>query len=306
MPKVLITGITGFLGSNIAEELIHNNHQVIGLKRPEANIWRCEDFKHKITWIDIDAAGQYKDQLANFSIDSIIHCAWIGVEAHHRDNWEEQIKNVTFLIELLSIAKSVSINRFIFLGSQAEYGNVTGKITEEHQTSALSAYGGVKLACLEIVKAFCSTNNINWIWLRLFSLFGEKESDNWLIPTTLRMMFNGEHLDVTPGGQKYAYLYVKDFNKIVCKVLHSSIESGIYNISADKARTIKSILEDIRDAVKPSFKLNFGALGYRNNQSMHIEGDISKLTKSIGEIEFTEFNVALKDTLDYYIKNKSL
>jgi nucleoside-diphosphate-sugar epimerase len=119
-------------------------------------------------------------------------------------------------------------------------------------------------------------------------------------------MFNGEYLDVTPGGQKYAYLYVKDFNKIVCKVLHSSIESGIYNISADKARTIKSILEDIRDAVKPSFKLNFGALGYRNNQSMHIEGDISKLTKSIGEIEFTEFNVALKDTLDYYIKNKSL
>lgn len=302
MPKVLITGITGFLGSHIAEELIHTHHEVIGLKRAGANIWRCEDFKNKITWIDIDVAGEYKDKLATFSIDSIIHCAWIGVEAQHRDNWEEQIKNVKFLIELLTIAKSVSIKRFIFLGSQAEYGNVSGKVTEEHQTIALNAYGGIKLACLEIVKAFCSTNNINWVWLRLFSLFGEKENDNWLIPSTLKTMFEGEHLDVTPGEQKYAYMYVKDFNKIICKILHFSLESGIYNISADKSRTIKSILEDIRDAVKPSFKLNFGALAYRNNQSMHIEGDISKLTKSIGEIEFTDFNVALKDTLDYYIK----
>ena len=53
MHKVLITGITGFLGSNIAKNLIDNDIQVIGLKRESSDIWRCQEFKEKILWIDI-------------------------------------------------------------------------------------------------------------------------------------------------------------------------------------------------------------------------------------------------------------
>ena len=302
MGKVLITGITGFLGSHIAAELLANNIAVIGLKRFGANIWRCEDFKDKITWIDIDADGEYKNYLASISFDAVIHCAWIGVESEERESWNEQSKNIQFLIELLSIAKSAGIKRFLFLGSQAEYGNISGKISEDEPAVALNAYGSIKLACLEILRTFCSCNDINWVWLRLFSVFGEKENDNWLIPSLVKTMLNAGQKDVTAGEQKYAYIYVKDFAGIIYKILRSEIADGIYNVSSNEVRSIRSLMENIRDQVNPSFSLNFGALDYRNNQSMHMEGDISKLTKNIGEIEFTDFSVALKDTLNYYIK----
>lgn len=302
MHKVLITGITGFLGSHIAENLVSNDITVIGLKRKGSNIWRCQDFANKIHWVDIDDEGLFKEELKRHSFDTIIHGAWIGVESNDRDNWIVQSKNIPFLVELLDVAKEVGTEKFIFLGSQAEYGNIDGKISEEDKTQALNAYGSIKLACLEIVMTFCNTNDINWIWLRLFSLFGERENENWLIPSLIQSMVNKNQMDFTPGEQKYAYLYVKDFALLMNKLLVMSIQSGIYNISSNKTRTIKSLIEDIRNSVNPNFVLNFGALKYRNNQSMHMEGDILKLSSQIGEIEFTDYTIALQNTIKYYLK----
>ena len=302
--RILITGITGFLGSHIAENLVNNDFQVIGLKRKDADIWRCEGFKDKIIWVDIDKDGFFKEELEKHSFESIIHGAWIGVESDLRDSWNEQAKNIPFLLSLLGVAKAVGVKKFVFLGSQAEYGNIGGKISENHSINALNAYGSLKLACLEIVKTFCGMNDINWIWLRLFSLFGEKENQNWLIPSLINSMLTSKQMDFTPGEQKYAYLYVNDFSLIMRKIVTMSVQSGVYNISSYETRTIKSLIEHIRNYVNPEFTLNFGALNYRNNQSMHMEGDISKLCGQIGEIELTDFRISLQNTLNYYLKNK--
>lgn len=305
MNKVLITGITGFLGSHIAENLIASNIAVIGLKRRNSDIWRCKGFEDAVHWVDIDEEGLYEKELSSMDFDTVIHGAWIGVEPDLRNNWGEQSKNISFLLSLLEISKKAGASKFIFLGSQAEYGSFNGKINEDYPANAVNAYAGVKLACLELVKTFCLTNHMNWIWLRLFSFFGEKENSNWLIPSLIRSMKVGNQMDFTKGEQKYAYLYVKDFAAIMNNVVTSSPQSGIYNVSSSEARTIKSLIEEIRDYVNPNFVLNFGALPYRENQSMHMEGDSEKLFSQIGKINSTDFRKALVTTLEYYIKSNS-
>lgn len=303
MPQtVLITGITGFLGSHIAENFVGYGIKVIGLKRKGSDVWRCKGFEDKISWVEIDNEGFFKDELKKYSFDTIIHGAWIGVESNSRDNWDEQSKNIPFLVSLLEVAKIVGVKKFIFLGSQAEYGNIDGKISEDHKTTALNAYGSIKLACLEIVRTFCETNEINWIWLRLFSLFGEKENKSWLIPSLVTSMLANKQMDFTLGEQKYAYLYVKDFAVILNKISNMPVESGIYNISSNKTTTIKSLIEDIRNYINPAFILNFGAIQYRKNQSMHMEGDILRLCSQIGDIEITDYKKALQNSLNYYLK----
>jgi nucleoside-diphosphate-sugar epimerase len=297
---VLITGITGFLGSHIAENLLNNNIPVIGLKRKNSNIWRCQTFKDKIIWIDLDEEEEYIYEILKYNIDIIIHGAWIGVEAHERDDWNLQTKNIHFLVKLLQIAKKLSLKKFIFLGSQAEYGTIVGIVNEEQKCEALNAYGSVKLACLELVKTFSKINNINWIWLRLFSLFGEKENETWLIPSLIQKIKNESQMDFTLGEQQYAYLYVKDFTSIINKIIVSQIVSGIYNISSDNVSSIRLIVEKIRNKINPEFKLNFGALSYRENQSMHMQGSIDKLKTQVGNIEFTDFSIAIGNTINYY------
>lgn len=300
MDRVLITGITGFLGSHIAETLVQNNVHVIGLKRPGADTWRCKGFEEKIFWIDLDDAGIWKTVIKNFNLHAIIHCAWIGVEASERNVWHKQIRNIDFQMDLLEIAGNVKLEKFLVLGSQAEYGFIDHKVNEDHKTSATTAYGSIKLACLEIFKTFCEQKNINWVWLRVFSLFGEREDQNWLIPSVIKKMQTGDEMDLTPGEQKYAYLYVKDFAGAVYTMLMKTISPGVYNISSDKLHTLRLLVEGIRQQINPQFKLNFGALPYRDGQSMHIEGDISKLTRQIGPIDFTDFIVALSNTISYY------
>jgi len=206
------------------------------------------------------------------------------------------------LLDLLQVAEKTSIKKFIFFGSQAEYGKINGMVTEVEDCEALNAYGSVKLACLEILKTFSKKNNINWIWLRLFSLFGEKENYTWLFPSLIEKIKNESEMDFTPGEQKYAYLYVKDFALIIDRLVKLEIQSGIYNVSSDTARSIRSLVEEIRDRVNPKFQLNFGAIKYRDNQSMHIQGSINKLIDQIGKVELTDFSVAVQNTIKYYNK----
>ncbi len=303
MLKVLITGITGFLGSHIAENLIGENIQVIGIKRPDSDTWRCRDFEDKVEWINFDDLNNWKKGALDKPAIVVIHCAWIGVEAKDRDNWLVQSKNIDLLVNLLDLSNYFTIQKFVFLGSQAEYGFINGKVDENYKVLPTNAYGCIKVACLEIIKTYANQKNMKWLWLRVFSVFGAKENENWLIPSIIKSMKKEAEMDFTVGLQKYAYLYVNDFSKIVTALLKNDINSGVYNISSSQVQQLKYLIESIRDIINPTFILNFGAIPYRNNQSMHIEGDITKLINAIGPFEFTDFNVALLNTLKNYTSN---
>lgn len=300
MTKVLITGITGFLGSRIAETLINHDIAVIGLKQNTSDTWRCKEFIKKVYWIDIDEKTDYKKIFEGIRIDVLIHCAWIGVKAYERDKWGVQKKNISFLKDTLDIVQKVGIRKMILLGSQAEYG-VTNSIVDENKKSEIvDSYSRAKLECLKLVENFAIKNKISWIWLRVFSVFGEKEDNAWLIPSIIKKMKVDRQMDFTLGEQKYAYLYIGDFATIVYKIFSKTINSGIYNISSNNAMPVRKVVEKIREIINPTFKLNFGSLKYRENQSMHVEGDITKLIEEIGDINFTDFDTALNNTIKYY------
>ncbi len=300
MNKVLITGITGFIGSKIAETLCLHGIPVIGLKRQNSNVWRCKDFEHQIEWVDIDIDGDWKQLIKVKNPNTIVHAAWIGVEANQRADYDKQVQNIYFLMELLSVCKQLTVEKFICMGSQAEYGYFNGKVSEEQASCATGAYGAFKLASLEILKVFSMEHNMNWIWLRVFSLFGEKENQNWLIPTVIDRAKNHQSMDLTAGEQRYAYLYIDDFAHIIYKLITKKVASGIYNVSSNEVQQLKTLIEKIRDKVNKNFILNFGAIPYREMQAMHMEGDICKIESQIGPIQFTNFNVALDKTVNYY------
>jgi len=301
MHNVLITGATGFLGSHIAERLSKSDINIVGLKRSSSDTWRCKTFEDKIFWIDLDGPEDWKEQVIKRGPTTIIHSAWIGVEAKDRNNWKLQSKNIALLVDLLEISQTLHIDKFIFLGSQAEYGNISSKVFEDQAVHPVSAYASIKLSCLQILETYADLNKINWIWLRVFSVFGEREAYNWLIPSVIKTMQERSAMDFTKGEQRYAYLYAGDFAQILLSIVKSKIDSGIYNISANQTQELRTLLIQLRDNINPSFSLNFGNIPYRENQSMHIEGDITKLTNQIGMVDFTDFNVALSKTINYYL-----
>ncbi len=298
MANIFITGITGFLGSNIARYLLTGEHRIAATYRISSSKALCRDFEDNINWILQE--GDWEEAVVKFKPDVIVHSAWLGVKHADRNLWESQIANINFIRQILFTAQKAGTKQFIGLGSQAEYGFFDGCITEDHPLDPTEVYGCVKVICSELVKQYCNYFNIKWYWLRLFSFFGKGESDKWLIPLLVNKLMTTDHMDLTLGEQKYAYLYVEDLGRAINNIIITKKgRPGIYNISGKHVKTLKSIIENIRDQVNPRFQLNFGALDYRVNQSMFMQGDSSKFVKEFGEFDVSDFYSSLNLTIKH-------
>lgn len=302
--KIFITGATGFLGSNITEFLIKKGHSLIATKRTNSNMDRCVSFSNNIQWINTDESN-WMDYIIEFKPEMIIHTAWSGVTAATRDDLGVQLKNIQFSTEILQIAKKVKVKKLISLGSQAEYGIFAGNVTENNELNPVDNYGRIKLAILEQFKSFCTLNNIEWYWLRVFSVLGKNENPEWLVPQTITKLKEGSFIALTKGEQVYDYLYMDDFLDRINQIIdYKQNVSGVYNLCSGRAVMIKELLLTIAITMKvDSNLLQFGAIPYRNNQNMNIVGNPEKFEKTFGKLSLESLEESIKKIIEQRVKN---
>jgi len=306
--KILLTGATGFIGSHIAEEYLRQGHQIFALKKKSSNLWRCDDFKAKIHWINSDNLEEIAPLITEINPEILVHCAWNGVKASERDNWIEQEKNLTFLVSLLELIKSNSVRKIIALGSQAEYGNFEGAIDENHPCTPNSAYGASKVCASIIIQSFSEINKIEWYWLRVFSVFGPREGKNWLIPATINSLLENKTMELSPCEQKYDYLFIKDFARGLLSIINTpSDKSGIYNLSSGESHKLEILLTYIEKKIAPDKDLlKIGCIPYRPNQVMHMQGISDAFNKQFGYKQIHNIYDGLDETINYYKNCKNI
>ncbi|GHV49177.1 CDP-abequose synthase [Bacteroidia bacterium] len=305
--KILLTGATGFLGSHVAELLCGEEYELLLVKRTCSKLDKCYAFgdNANVQWINSDQQNWLNISII-FNPDVIIHCAWSGVNSYYRENLDVQLSNMKLFSQLLYIAEKVSVNKFISLGSQAEYGQFEECIDENYPVNPTTKYGIIKLTLLYMLKSFSLLHNIDWYWLRVFSIFGEREDDSWILTSAIKRMLSGYmEMNFTKGEQVYSYLYVKDFANAINLILKKKGESGIYNLSSSKHRKLKDILNHIKMQINSECKLNFGILPYRPNQSMYMGGDSSLFIKKFGDFETLNFEQHLYQLIEYYKKRRN-
>lgn len=301
--RAFVTGASGFIGSYIVKALVDDGHDVLCLKRPTSNLEGLDEYVDKVKWIN--NTDDWKTAFRNFRPFIIYNLAWNGVAAADRVIWEKQVSNVAMQQELLDLALETGCKKIVGTGSQSEYGDFENKIDENYPLNPKTAYAAVKVGSLIIMKSFCEINNIDWYWFRLFPVFGPHESDNWLIPSLIKNIMTQDYMDLTPGDQKLAYLYVGECAKAIEMAIYAEGKSGVYNVCSDNPMALKTLVTKIRDKINPKFKLNFGALQYRYGQSMYMEGDTTALRSNIYNLNTSDFDKKLEITIDYYLKKYS-
>jgi nucleoside-diphosphate-sugar epimerase len=307
MKTILLTGISGFLGSHIAEELIKQGFSVVGLKRSSSNLWRCNSFYDQIKWINCNNLSDVESEIIKCKPEILIHAAWNGVKAIDRDDWTEQEKNLTFLVSLFEVVKKAGISKIIAIGSQAEYGVFDGIVDENYHCNPNSAYGATKLCASTLLKAYAENNKVDWYWIRIFSVFGPREDKNWLIPATINNLLDKKEMALTPCDQNYDYLYTKDFALGILSIINCPLSrSGIYNMSSGTSIKIKDILAFLENKLSPQQKLlQMGALSYRPNQVMNMQGNSDLFFKSFSfKPTYTIFE-GLEETVNYFISRRN-
>ena len=295
--RVVLTGASGFIGSHIAEALLAEGFEVIALRRDQSDLWRLAAIQEQLTWVNTDEAS-WQAQLVQLQPELLVHSAWLGVSASQRDDWQSQLTNLSFTLQLLQLLAQGPVRKVVALGSQAEYGLFEGRIDEEHPTNPTSAYGAVKVATMQLLKAFCQAQNIEWYWLRVFAVFGPREDLHWFVSFVITNLASNKPTDLTACEQQYDYIFARDLAKaIVLTLTNPQDHRGIYNVSSNQALPLMQVVETIRTITGTLAPINYGAIPYRAGQVMHMEGNSNKFEYVFGQIAQTPLQVALTETV---------
>lgn len=295
--KIFITGATGFLGLHIANIAVRQGYNVMCLCRNTSVSIFDKIVEEKIEWLNNEDCN-WKQKLANFSPEVLIHCAWNGVRGIDRDNANVQYKNVEFSKELF---EAYPYKQIISLGSQAEYGFYDSLVTENHPLKPVNNYGLAKVHVSDELRTYAEAHNIEWQWIRIFTVFGEKQKAGLIYSFTKKCLNGDKTFDTTLGMQEYSYMYSLDFAKAIMQVVGQKKKSGVYNLSQMfELHTNKDILDSIKRILNSDIEVNYGAIPYAKNQIMLMDGDTNKFKESFGKIPNSGFLVAFKNTVNSY------
>jgi nucleoside-diphosphate-sugar epimerase len=177
-------------------------------------------------------------------------------------------------------------SRIICAGSQAEYGETSELITEETPVNPMTEYGKAKVSAYTLGSQLAQQCGTEFTWVRLFSVFGEHDNSNSLIPNLLRdLKSNGEACLNTDGRHTWNYLYEKDCAAALNKLCFSKHSDTIYNVASKVSKSLKEYVETVRDIAKPDGKIVFGS----EKCGINLNVSTNKLLAEIGEFEKYSF-----------------
>lgn len=278
MKRIFLTGGAGFVGARVVRQLLEQGRNVALLLRPTSDTRRLGALVNRCTVVrgDLGQIAALREQLVSFAPEAVLHLAWEGVKGADR-NSSVQMDNVTSSIELYRMTESIGCRHFVGLGSQAEYGQVAGRISEAAPTRPTTVYGAAKLATGLLLERTAAASGRPFAWLRLFSSYGPDDDPSWLIPYLIQSLLAGQRPRLTKAEQVWDYIHVDDVAAALLATLDAGA-NGLFNLGSGQARPLRDIMSMLRDAIDPTLPLGFGEVAYRPDQVMHLESDITALT----------------------------
>lgn len=300
--KILLTGANGFLGSKLFEMLIVNNYVAITLRK-SSNTDRIKGIieSNEIKKLYTDCSTD--EEIENFfkfeKIDLIIHCA---TDYGKQKNYFYKVfeSNVLFPLKLLEIGLKYGLKYFINSDSYFNKKNLT--------YNALPNYSKTKKLFLGYLKEI--GNNIIILNMRLEHIYGPNDNDDKFISFLLNKLTNNEEISLTHGHQKRDLIYINDVVDSYLKVISvlDKIENPYFKdleIGSGNSIELRSFIEIIKSILKSSSILQYGIIGYRDDEIMNsfANNSLQKfgLEHNI-KFNFRSVNSGIEDMLQYHQK----
>ena len=292
--RVVVTGSSGFLGSWIARVLaVH--HEVTALVRPGSDINRLRGIDG--LRIERRESADWAAFISTEKPNVLILADWWGVGNQDRND-ERQSDNIERMERLAVAARDAGVGLVIGVGSQAELGPVSNRITEDLPDNPTTEYGKAKVAARIATQQVLQNSPTRFAWLRIFSTYGPSDTGPWMLPQLIDSLTKGEVMDLTKGEQEWSYLHAFDLARAFEAVIDNESMSGVINVGNPKTIILKDAIHIIADKLNANHLLGFGNLDYRPDQVMKLEPACESLT-AIGWKPIVSFENGIAQTIQW-------
>jgi UDP-glucose 4-epimerase len=303
---LLITGGAGFIGSSLVNILLFNNFNVVIIDNLQNGSMSNLILNKNLFFYNMDIRDNLDIVFEKFSFDYIVHLAALGSVPRSIENPGESIDvNVNGTAKILEYSKKYEIP-IIFASSSSVYGNSSEESKIERQIlNPSSPYGASKASSEFLINSYSNTFGIPHLILRFFNVFGPRQSINnpysAVIPKFIHAINQNKPITIYgDGNQTRHFTYVYDLNKIIKNIIINPMKiSGTYNICFDYSISINELADLLYSIFNKSPKIVHDKM--RLGDIKHSKGDSSKLFKLLPRFDQTKFEVAISETINYYL-----
>jgi len=309
--KVLITGVAGFIGFSCAQYFLgkkisvtgidnFENYYSVKLKKLRVKVLKKNN-KFNFFKIDISSKSQI-NKIKSINFDYVFHFAaqpgvrysLINPQKYYKNN----IKGYINLVEGISKKK---IKKIIYASSSSVYGDQKFYPTKENTIlNSKNPYGISKIINEELSEIFSRYNKAKFIGLRFFTVYGEWGRPDMFIIKLLNSIYNGKLFVLNNSGNHYRdFTYIKDIVKICYQFIkYKSLKNHeIFNVCASKSVNILKLSREIQLQTKKGLIKNIPA----NKADVYETfGSNLKIKKALKIKKFTNINIGLKKTINWY------
>jgi CDP-paratose synthetase len=268
--SILLTGATGFLGSNLLESFIDQNYRVVVLKRRNSKLGRIEHLLAKVQVVDIDYTN-LDFVFQEFFPDIVVHTACSY--GRNGESASEIVKaNLLFGIEILEKSITWQVKTFIN--------------TDTVLPNNLNIYSKSKSYFRDWLEFQAS--KIQVVNIRLEHIYGVNDDSNKFIPWLIDQMMNSnDPIKLTSGIQKRDFIYITDVVDAFNVILNSKFKNywNVFDVATNNFIDVKELVYLLVEKIELKFglkvreKLWFDVISYRDGEVMIPEINNSKLLK---------------------------
>lgn len=306
----LVTGATGFIGSNLVRELVRQKKRVSIIVRNKKLNWRLHDIAKNIDIHECDIQDvRLHEIVGKIKPDYIFHLARYG-NLPHEDDIDKMIDvNLKGTINLINAAKQNPFKLFINTSSCIEYGIKENDMKEEDLLKPINNFGVIASAATLYCQKEAIRNDSLIIIFRLFTPYGYFEGINRLIPGVALNALNGKPIKVSSPMYVRDFIFIED---VVDAYIHATKikhhPGEIYNIGSSKQHSVGEMVQMILKITQSKSIVRWGAV---KEQKRYIEpkkwqADMSKTKKILHWESKNTIDVGLSKTIQWIAQHKNL
>lgn len=284
--RCLVTGGAGFIGSNLAAELLRRDHDVTILDNfstgYETNLQSLES----VQLVEGDITDSTVVEKAMAGMEAVFHlAASVGNKKSIEDPREDAQSNVIGTINVLEAMRRCDVGRLVYSSSAGIFGEPKYQpVDEEHPAEPDSPYGATKLSAEKLALSYMKLHGIRVCSLRYFNVYGPNQRyDAYgnVIPIFVKQIIEGEPLTVFGDGEQTRdFIHVSDVARANAAAAENSEARGTFNVGAETATSINELIEHLRRATNTSFRVRYDAP--RPGDVRHCTADGNRLREVLG------------------------